>query len=91
MGYWNHRILATEQTLSSGEKNYYFAIHEVHYEDNDPVSHTALPVDVGGESIRSITWALTKMLKARKKPILWAGDRFPEEFKENVNLDKLNV
>lgn len=88
---WNHRILAKEQILSSGEKHYYFAIHEVYYEDDKPISHTELAVDVGGESIRSITWTLTKMLKARKKPILWAGGRFPEEFKENVNLDKLNV
>lgn len=88
---WNHRILAKEQILPSGEKHYYFSIHEVHYEDAKPVAYSAIATDVGGESIRSITWLLTKMMKARKKPILWYGDRFPEEFKEDVNLDKLHL
>ncbi len=74
---WNHRILAHEH---KGE--IYLQIHEVHYDaDGNPKNYSINPVPVASESIKGITWTLYKMLKCRKKPILWAGDKFPNEYK----------
>ncbi len=76
-GGWNHRILAHEY---GGD--IYFEIHEVYYDENSiAVSYTENPVSVGSDTIKGITWTLYKMLQCRKKPILWAGERFPEECK----------
>lgn len=73
---WNHRILAHEY---KGE--IYLQIHEVYYDDDgNPKSYTSEAISVGGESLKSITWTLNKMLQCRSKPILWAGDRFPNEY-----------
>ena len=71
---WNHRILAHEQ---HGEV--YFQIHEVYYnEDGVPNGYTKNPIHVGGESLKAITWTLNKMKESRSKPILFAGDKFPQ-------------
>jgi len=75
---WNHRILAHKQ----GEE-IYLQIHEVYYDkEGIPDGYTANSISVGGESLKAITWTLNKMKECRKKPILWAGDKFPEEYKE---------
>lgn len=74
---WNHRILAHEH---SGEIT--FQIHEVYYDESGiPNSYTANAVGVTSESLKGITWTLNKMKECRKKPILWAGDKFPNEYK----------
>lgn len=74
---WNHRILAHEH---KGEV--YFEIHEVFYNNNgEPDGYTEKGVSVGGEDLESITWTLEKMFECRDKPILWAGDKFPKEYK----------
>jgi len=74
---WNHRILAHEH---DGEV--YLQIHEVHYNENNiPVRYTERAVFIGGENLKSITWTLNKMLECRTKPILWAGEKFPNEYK----------
>ncbi len=75
---WNHRILAHEQ---NGE--IYLQIHEVYYDKSGkPNGYTANPVTIGGENLKSITWTLNKILQCRNKPILWAGDKFPNGFAE---------
>jgi len=77
---WNHRILAHEY---NGE--IYFMIHEVSYNENNiPYSYTERATTVGGEDLKSITWILYRMLECRNKPILWAGEKFPKEFKKRV-------
>ncbi len=73
---WNHRILAHQHN-----DEVYFMIHEVHYDEDTPRAYTEKGVAVGGDSIKDITWVLHKMLACRKKPILWAGDKFPQEYK----------
>ncbi len=34
-----------------------------------------------GETLKEARWTLNKMKEALKKPILYYGDRFPEEYK----------
>ena len=75
---WNHRILAHED----GELMY-FQIHEVYYnKEGTPKAYTTNGVSVGGDTIKSITWTLNKMKECRAKPVLFAGDKFPDEYKE---------
>lgn len=75
---WNHRILAHKY-----DDEILFQIHEVYYDDEGkPRGYTENGIPVMSESIKGITWTLNKMLACRKKPILWAGDNFPNEYKE---------
>ena len=74
---WNHRVLAH---LHNNEV--YFQIHEVRYDDTDndiPKHYTHNAVSIGGEDIKSLKWTLNKMQESLKKPILWAGEKFPQE------------
>jgi len=73
---WNHRILAHEE--SSGEV--YFQLHEVYYKKDKPIVHTVDPITVGGENLESIKFILNKMQEAIEKPILYAGEKFPNEY-----------
>jgi len=74
---WNHRLLMFEE-----EVNNYFQMHEVYYENDIPNGHTQNPTGVHGDSVDDIKWQLEMMTKALDKPILWGGDRFPEEYKK---------
>ena len=71
---WNHRILAHE------EGDIYFEICEVYFEGDIPKSYTE-NTTVGGDSIKDIKWTLNRMKECANKPILWAGDKFPQEYK----------
>ena len=75
---WNHRILAKKY-----KEDLFFEIHEVYYNKDGVLDgYTKNAISVGGDSLKSITWTLNKMLECRKKPILWAGDDFPSEYIE---------
>lgn len=77
MSVWNYRVLAFEQ---NGET--YFQVHEVYYDENDkPNGYTQNPISVGSETIEGINWTLNEMLECLSKPILWAGYKFPNEYK----------
>lgn len=87
MGKWNHRIMVSEH---EGEP--YFQIHEVYYNEKGvPVSHTKEPIGVCGDSIEEILWVLEKMGECTKKPVLWLGDKFPQEYviKNRDNIKKI--
>lgn len=73
---WSHRILMFEE-----EANNYFQIHEVYYKNDIPTAYTKNPVSVYGDNIAEMKWQLDMMQKCLEKPILWGGDRFPEEYK----------
>lgn len=76
--HWNHRILA-HQSLNG---DIYFRIHEIHYNDNnEPTGYSNGVLGVEGESIDDINWTLEKIYQALKKPVLWSGEKFPQEFK----------
>ncbi len=73
---WNHRILAHE---TNGE--IYLQIHEVYYSaKGKPNGYTQNSVSVGGDDLKSIKWTLNKMKECCKKPVLWAGKKFPSEY-----------
>lgn len=72
---WNHRILAHKHN-----DDVYLEIHEVYYnEDGIPDSYTANAITIGSEELKGIRWTLNKIQECLKKPILWAGENFPQE------------
>lgn len=79
---WNHRVMVRESWWNG--KNYIsFGIHEVYYdEDGVPNSYTADAIDTSFEDFKGLRWSINKMKEGMKKPILWYGDKFPEEYKE---------
>lgn len=73
---WNHRILAHDLGVDIE-----FQIHEVYYDENGvPYGYTQKPIPVCSDTIKGIKWTLRRMLESTKKPILWAGDKFPNEY-----------
>ena len=73
---WNHRILAHDLGVDT-----YFQIHEVYYDENGvPYGYTQDPIHVCADTIKGIKLTLRRMLESTKKPILWAGDKFPNEY-----------
>ena len=71
---WNHRILAHKD----GE-DWFFQIHEVHYDGDKPIGYTENGVSVGAESIEGIHWVLDRMRECANKPIL-SAENFPKEW-----------
>jgi len=62
---WNYRILRHTKG-----KNTWYAVHEVFYKKDKPVSCTVDPIDITSEEIKGIKWVLKHMAKATKRPIL---------------------
>ncbi len=79
---FNYRVLAHE---TNGEV--YFQLHEVYYKDEVPEGYTSKPITIGGETLKDIKWKLNKIQEAAKKPILWAGEKFPSECKVKYTCD----
>lgn len=76
MSYWNHRVMAHEY-----EGGVELQIHEVHYEDDGtPNGYSENPAIVSSDEIQGLAWCLTEMGRCLQKPILWYGDKFPEEY-----------
>lgn len=74
---WNYRVLAHKES----DGDHYFQIHEVYYDgEGNPDSYTKDGARIGGDSIDSLAWSLTKMNECMDKPILSVED-FPNEFK----------
>jgi hypothetical protein len=78
---WNHRILAHKQEDGS----VYLSIHEVYYTNGIPDSYTLNPITIGSEDLKGIKWTLNRMKECLKKPILWAGESFPNEYPTSVS------
>lgn len=74
---WNHRVLCHAEADGTP----YFAVHEVHYEYGKPISYSPTNASLGGYDLNQIRWAADRIKAATKKTILWAGKRFPEEYK----------
>lgn len=79
MATWNYRILAHQH--EGGEV--WFGVHEVYYnEDGIPNATTENPATVSCDSINEMRKDLKLIKSAFTKPVLWGGERFPEEYKE---------
>lgn len=72
---WDYRLMAKEY---KGE--IYFDIHSVYYHDGLPVACSLNPAPVGGSSVDEAMKDLTLMQECFKKPIIWYGEKFPEEY-----------
>lgn len=73
---WNHRVLAHKHV----DDEVYFQVHEVNYcKEGKPVGYSENSISLEGEDIASIKWTLNYVNKSLLKPILWAGERFPEK------------
>jgi len=56
-----------------------FQIHEVYYNANgNPNRYSHNPIVVGSENISGMCLVLNMISDAKKRPILWSGDKFPD-------------
>lgn len=73
----DYRILAED----NGDDGMLFEIYEVYYdEDGNAAMHDEYPACVFGDDIDEILFCLNGMKDAINRPILWLGDKFPEQF-----------
>lgn len=76
MNNWNYRLMAHES-----DNDFHIEIHEVYYDEKDkPISYTEKGRSVIGDDLESIKWTLDKMKESLNKPILYYGDKFPNEY-----------
>ncbi len=79
MSSWNHRILVDID--KNNER--YFQVHEVYYNnDGKPDGYSENPITISSETIDGLKWTLDRINECFEKPILWAGVRFPNEYKD---------
>lgn len=62
---WNHRVV---RKVDAGEE--YFGIHEVYYENGDPVSVTVDSVSPFGETLEELTGEIDMFKAALSLPVL---------------------
>jgi hypothetical protein len=74
---WNYRVLVHKHN-----DELEFNIHEVLYDKHGtPDCYSSDAISVGGGSIDSLLFTINGMKRAITEPILWAGERWPQEFK----------
>lgn len=74
---WNYRVLALEH-----DKEIYFQIREVYYDkEGIPNSYSTSPSYIESENISGMEWTLNAYKEALSKPILYSGEKFPNEYK----------
>lgn len=78
--YWNYRLMAKE-----GRGEVWFDIHEVYYNNDIPTSCSKYPACVSGNSVDEVKEVLSKMTECLEKPIIWYGEKFPEEYRIDEN------
>jgi hypothetical protein len=62
---WNYRLIKHEDKGSE-----WFAIHEVYYENEKPVSCSVEPAEIVSDEEDGAIWILDKMKECLNKPIL---------------------
>jgi hypothetical protein len=72
--HWNYRVMANKSMHGT-----YLSINEVYYTNGIEDSYIAEPKSVCADDMEDIALVLYYMQEAGKKPILWAGDKFPKE------------
>lgn len=86
--YWNYRVLAHENPAPG--TGYALKIHEVHYNGCKPGSYSkesaVVLADLSDEEdapLNEMKEIFARMRKALKKPVLYAGEKFPQVFEHN--------
>lgn len=82
--HWNYRVMAHEtdpeiQELLYNTEKIWFKVHEVYYTNGVPDGRTEA-ITIDGENPKEIKNILNKMLEACDKPVIWAGEKFPQEY-----------
>jgi len=67
---WNYRVLRHEYVSGDGDTEEYLAVHEVHYENDNPIGCTKEPIDLGSENLEGLRWQLEKIKEGLDKPVL---------------------
>ena len=67
--HWNHRVIKQEL---GGED--YYGIHEVHYEDDKPVSYAGRANTITWHDEDELDWMMEKFKLALEKPTLTLED-----------------
>lgn len=77
MSTWNYRVLAFEY-----KEDTYLRIHEVYYDTYGvPDGYSESPSQIGGENTDEVKLNVELVNMALNKPILFGGDKFPQEYK----------
>lgn len=74
----DYRILAH---IEEAMDNIYYTIHRVYYKNGLPQSYSEKSVEIFMEDVEDLDWELGRIKLAKTKPVLWAGDKFPQEYK----------
>jgi hypothetical protein len=85
---WNYRVLAFE----SPKGDIFFQVHSVYYTNGKPDGYSETPARVGGDCKSEITKTAQLIYDAclilgsvqPKHKILWAGEKFPQEFDKKL-------
>ena len=88
MSHWNHRVVRTTNAspIDQIEGEYYFAIHEVYYNDAGEIcGMTEDPIEPFGESLEDLKNSLERMMKACDRPILIDGEIEYAKWQEDEN------
>lgn len=95
--YWNYRLLAHDNPAPGTD--FMIMIHEVYYEGCKPIMYNkqgavllAEIIDADDENnpIESLNEVLKWMRAALKKPVLYAGKKFPQVFEHSVLSNQTN-
>ncbi len=85
--YWNYRVMATKHKHPLAKKDpkqfkdfISFGIHEVYYRKDKPDGYIE-DKTFDGDSVKELKWTLNHMKEALRKPVLWAGKKFPKIYK----------
>lgn len=83
--HWDYRILAHDHNGHIG-----LQMHEVHYKEDKPNSYSVDAAYIYGDTLIEIGLMIARMMGAGVKPILWAGERFPQEYSpSNENYERI--
>lgn len=76
MSCWNYRIMAREY-----DEDFYLGVYEVYYDDDGtPNGYSTDPITIGSETKKGVCWVVNRIKDSTRKPILYYGDKFPEEY-----------
>jgi len=70
---WNYRVMKRVFTTPSGEKEDFYGIHEVYYDeerDYGILYNTVEAVEVGGDTLEELKEDMKNYLKALDEPVL---------------------
>lgn len=89
---WNYRLMAFEPhaiQIKLGKIQPFLEIRSVYYDDSGKANgygDSGFPIN--GESLEEIRVVLQLQKNALAKPVLWAGDKFPQECTTHtINID----